>query len=232
VPCTCLLRTGLDRLDVLPAPQAAALRGALGLAVTDGDDRFLIGLAALSLLSELADGAALLCVVDDAHWLDGASADALLFAARRLDAEGVVLLFAARDEGFPTPGLPELRLGPLDRAGVPGAARRTQPEPASPDRGPSTHRGRRKPAGPARTTRHTTGTPTMAPLPLPGRLQQTYYQQVAALPPPTRTFLLVAAGRGDRGTARDSCWPAPRWASRRTMSGVGGTGPGWSRWTT
>ncbi len=87
-----LLRPGLGRLDLLPPPQAQALRGAFGLAGTPGADRFLIGLAALSLLSELAGDGALLCVVDDAHWLDRASADALLFAARRLESEGVVLL--------------------------------------------------------------------------------------------------------------------------------------------
>ena len=110
-----LLRPGLGRLDVLPPPQAQALRGAFGLAGTPGADRFLIGLAALSLLSELAGDGALLCVVDDAHWLDRASADALLFAARRLGSEGVVLLASAREDGFDAPGLPELPLGRLGR---------------------------------------------------------------------------------------------------------------------
>ena len=80
-----------------------------------GADRFLIGLAALSLLSELAGDGALLCVVDDTHWLDRASADALLFAARRLESEGVVLLISAREDGFEAPGLPELPLGRLGR---------------------------------------------------------------------------------------------------------------------
>ncbi|HEX4705714.1 MAG TPA: LuxR C-terminal-related transcriptional regulator [Pseudonocardiaceae bacterium] len=188
-----LLRPGLGRLDELPAPQAAALRGALGLAVTDGDDRFLIGLAALSLLAELADGAALLCIVDDAHWLDGASADALLFAARRLDAEGIVLLFAARDTGFAAQGLPELRLGPLDRAAARALLDEHSPDlPGSvADRVLAEADGNplallELPGTPA-------GTPTMAPLPLPGRLQETYYQQVTALPAATRRFLLVAA---------------------------------------
>jgi hypothetical protein len=91
------------------------LRGAFGLAATPGADRFLIGLAALSLLSELAGDGALLCVVDDAHWLDRASADALLFAARRLESEGVVLLASAREDGFEAPGVPELSLGRLSR---------------------------------------------------------------------------------------------------------------------
>src|SRR4029079_8378107 len=110
-----LLRPGLGRLDVLPPPQALALRGACGLAGTPGADRFLIGLAALSLLAELAGDGALLCVVDDAHWLDRASADALLFAARRRGSEGVVLLASAREDGCEAPGLPELALGRLGR---------------------------------------------------------------------------------------------------------------------
>jgi predicted ATPase len=110
-----LLRPALGRLDLLPPPQARALRGAFGLAATPGADRFLIGLAALSLLSELAGDGALLCVVDDAHWLDRASADALLFAARRLESEGVVLLASAREDGFEAPGVPELSLGRLSR---------------------------------------------------------------------------------------------------------------------
>jgi hypothetical protein len=110
-----LLRPVMGRIDALPEPQAAALRGAFGLSARGGDDRFLAGLAVLSLLSELSEDQPVLCVVDDAHWLDAASADALLFAARRLDAEGIALLFAARDGGFSAPGLAELRLGGLDR---------------------------------------------------------------------------------------------------------------------
>src|SRR6516162_2092804 len=113
-----LLRPGLGRLDVLPPPQARALRGAFGLAEAPGTDRFLIGLAALSLLSELAGSGALLCLIDDAHWLDRASADALLFTARRLEAEGVLMMLAARagPSPFAAPGLRDLSLAPLDSA--------------------------------------------------------------------------------------------------------------------
>jgi tetratricopeptide (TPR) repeat protein len=92
-----LLLHCLDRLDSLPAPQAAALRAAFGLADAPGVDRFLAGLATLTLLSEVAGDGPLLCLVDDAQWLDRASWDALLFAGRRLGAEGVVLLLAVRN---------------------------------------------------------------------------------------------------------------------------------------
>ncbi|HEX4222362.1 MAG TPA: ATP-binding protein, partial [Pseudonocardiaceae bacterium] len=109
-----LLRPAFDRLTTLPQPQADALSGAFGLIGAHGSDRFLVGLATLSLLAELAGDGALLCVVDDAHWLDQVSADALVFAARRLDREGVALLFAARDAGFAAPGLAELGLTGID----------------------------------------------------------------------------------------------------------------------
>jgi DNA-binding CsgD family transcriptional regulator len=92
-----LLRDNLHRLDSLPAPQAAALRAAFGLAEAPGMDRFLAGLATLTLLSEVGADGPVLCLVDDAQWLDRASIDALLFAGRRLGAEGVVLLIATRD---------------------------------------------------------------------------------------------------------------------------------------
>ena len=105
-----LLRPALDRIGALPDVQADALRGALGLAKAGPPDRFLVGLAVLSLLAELAADQPLLCVVDDAQWLDRASADALLFAARRLDSESIVLLLCARTGAFPAAGLPELTL--------------------------------------------------------------------------------------------------------------------------
>ncbi|CAN3985408.1 ATP-binding protein [Kitasatospora purpeofusca] len=111
-----LLRPALDRLGLLPEPQADALRAAFGLAAPTGQDRFLTGLGVLTLLSEYAGESPLLCLVDDAQWVDRASLDALAFAARRLDSEGVVMVFAVRE---PVPlGLPELRLDALDREAV------------------------------------------------------------------------------------------------------------------
>ena len=112
-----LVRPALSHLDRLPRPQAAALGSALGLQEGAGEERFLVYAACLSLLSELADRRPVLCLVDDAHWLDKASADALLFVARRLDAEGIVMLFAAREgevRGFEAEDLPSLAVEPLD----------------------------------------------------------------------------------------------------------------------
>ncbi|MBV8711665.1 MAG: AAA family ATPase, partial [Solirubrobacterales bacterium] len=118
-----ILRPILGYLERLPDPQARALRGALGLETTVASDRFLIYLAALSLLAEAAEDHRVLCLVDDAHWLDEASADALVFVARRLEAEGIVMLLSARERDvrhFNASGLPELKLGPLphDAAGA------------------------------------------------------------------------------------------------------------------
>src|SRR5215469_8620484 len=110
-----LLRPVLDRIEALPGPQATALRGALGLSERGGD-RFLTGLAVLSLMSEIAEEQPVLCLIDDAHWLDAASANELLFTARRLEAEGVAMVVAARDgpPSFAALGLPDLTLAPLD----------------------------------------------------------------------------------------------------------------------
>ena len=112
-----LLRPALEHIDELPQPQAAALRGALGLEVEEGSaqERFLIFAACLSLLSELAERRPVLCLVDDAHWLDAGSADALRFVVRRLDAEGIVMLFGAREgEGFDATDIPQLHLQGLE----------------------------------------------------------------------------------------------------------------------
>jgi len=110
----------------LPVPQARALRVAFGLEDGPTVEPFMVGMATLSALTDAAEGGPVVCVVDDAHWLDSASADALLFAARQLDADPVVMVFAARNTGgdaaagaFRPQGLPVLELGGLDE----GAAR-------------------------------------------------------------------------------------------------------------
>src|SRR3954454_16245101 len=111
-----LLASMLDRLEGLPAPQSEALRTVFGLASGRAPDRFFVGLAVLSLLSDVAEEQPLLCVVDDEQWLDRASADALAFVARRLDRESVGLIFAARAPNDQLTGLPELVVGGLSEA--------------------------------------------------------------------------------------------------------------------
>ena len=98
----------LTRLDGLPEPQREALRTAFGLSAGPAPDRFLVGLAVLSLLSEEAGEQPLLCLVDDHQWLDSASAQALGFVARRLAANPVGLVLTARDPVAELAGLPEL----------------------------------------------------------------------------------------------------------------------------
>ena len=100
----------LDHLEHLPQPQADALRTAFGLIEGQAPDRFLVGLAVLSLLSEAAAQRPLVCLVDDCQWLDRASAQALAFAARRIQAEGVLLAFAAREPSQDFEGIPRFEV--------------------------------------------------------------------------------------------------------------------------
>jgi predicted ATPase len=112
-----LLRPLLPHLDTLPAPQARALQVAFGQQEGPAVDPFLVALATLAMLTDAAETQAVLAVIDDAHWLDDASADALLFAARRLQADAVVLAFTARENDsrtFTADSITELRLEGLD----------------------------------------------------------------------------------------------------------------------
>src|SRR5215207_8555943 len=112
-----LLGPVLGRLTEIPSPQATALGAALGLNEGRANERFLVFAGCLSLLAAAAEQRPVLCVVDDAHWLDAASADAVLFVARRLSAEGVSILVGAREAErghFDARDLPSLVLGGLD----------------------------------------------------------------------------------------------------------------------
>ncbi|NUS83551.1 MAG: ATP-binding protein, partial [Streptomyces sp.] len=111
-----VLRPVTGSLDALPEPQCDAVRAALGLAAGGEGDRYLLGAGVLSLLAEAAAPDGLICVVDDFQWVDPASADALLFAARRLRTERIAMLFAVRGDA-PVKGVPLT----VDVPGLPGA---------------------------------------------------------------------------------------------------------------
>src|SRR6201988_3752380 len=106
----------LDELQRLPPPQRDAVRTAFGMSPGAVPDRFLIGLGVLSLLSEVAEEQPLVCLVDDEQWLDRASAQVLGFVARRLVAESVGMVFAARTPSSDLAGLGELRVEGLQEA--------------------------------------------------------------------------------------------------------------------
>ena len=111
-----LLVPFLAGLDGLPVPQQQALRSAFGLVAGPPPDRFLVGLAALTLLTDAAAARPVLCLVDDAQWLDQVSVEVLGFVARRLYADRVGMVFAAREgeeQALALSGLPELTVGGL-----------------------------------------------------------------------------------------------------------------------
>jgi DNA-binding CsgD family transcriptional regulator len=212
-----LLRPALDHLPALPRTQQDALGAALGLRRAGPYDRFLVGVAVLSLLAELAEDRPLACLADDAHWLDGASASALEFAARRLDAEGIALIFAARDNHavFPASGLPVLQLGGLDAASAAAllADHAGGLGPATRSRILAEARG--NPLGlielpaaylAAPPALPTAGWPGSTALALTDRLQQAFEGQIRRLPAGTRTILLAAASEdsGDLGVLLDA----------------------------
>jgi DNA-binding CsgD family transcriptional regulator len=187
-----LLRPALTALDRIPEPQAAALEGALALRPASAQDRFAVGAATLSLLAAHSEEAPVAVLVDDAHWLDGSSADALLFAIRRLVADPIAVLVAVRD-GEPSfvdgAQLPILQLGGLDRdtaaalvgavavdrlyaatAGNPLALLELAPEAA-----------------------RLAEIPLDAPAPIVGRVARGFVRRAASLPERTRRALLLAA---------------------------------------
>ncbi len=190
----------LDRLGRLPGPQRAALGTAFGLESGPAPDLFFVGLAVLSLLSEAAGERPLVCVVDDAQWLDRVSAQALGFAARRLLAESVLVVFAAREPGADLRGLPELVVEglqdpdarelldsvvrwPLDERVAERIVAETRGNPLALLELP---RG----LSPAELDGGF-GLPDV--LPLPGRIEQSFLRRVESLPEQSRLLLVVAA---------------------------------------
>jgi DNA-binding NarL/FixJ family response regulator len=205
-----LLRAELGRLGGLPDVQAAALATALGLAAGTAPDRFLVGVAVLSLLSEVAADAPLLCVVDDAHWLDSESVDALAFAARRLEAEGVAMLLATTDASgsLTNADLPVLTVVGLDRAGSDALLEARCPRPPAPQVCASLWRlTSGSPLALLEVSAALTRSQLSGEQPLPEdvalgvALQHTMLARTRTLPETTQTLLLVAAaeGTGDLG---------------------------------
>jgi DNA-binding CsgD family transcriptional regulator len=192
----------LDRLDQLPVPQRDALATVFGQRVGPAPDRFLVGLATLTLLAEVAEAQPLVCVVDDAHWLDQASAQILGFVARRLLAEQVALVFAARtgvgDQVLT--GLPELAVGglgdrdarallldnvpgPLDAAVVDQLVSESHGNPLALLELPRTWR----------TAALAGGFGLPASQPIAGRIEQSYIRRLRRLPADAQLLVLAAA---------------------------------------
>jgi DNA-binding CsgD family transcriptional regulator len=190
----------LHRLEGLPTPQRHALEIPFGLSEGPAPDRFFVGLAVLGLLSEAAQERPLLCVIDDAQWLDGASAQALAFVARRLQAESVVVLFAVREPIRELDALPELVVEGLRDSDarqlltsvVPGRL-----DPRVADQLVAEAHG--NPLALSELPRGLTpaqlagGFGFPEALSLVGRIEERFLQRLEALPADTRRWLLVAA---------------------------------------
>jgi DNA-binding CsgD family transcriptional regulator len=190
----------LEHAASLPVPQREALRTAFGLSAGSVPDRFLVGLAVLGLLSETAGQRPLVCVVDDMQWLDYASAQALGFAARRLAADPVGLVFAARVPGKDVAGLPELVVAGLAEGDARELLESVLTGPLDPrvrDRIIADTHG-----NPLALLELTTGLPPAqrtggfglpGAVPLDGRIEESFGRQLEALPAQTRRLLQLAA---------------------------------------
>ena len=190
----------LDRLEQLSDRQQEALGVAFGVSSGEPPDRFLVGLSVLSLFSEVAQDQPLLCVVDDAHWLDHASAQTLAFVARRLLAERVGLVFATREPGSELQRLPQLHLrglgasdarsllvsalgGPLDERIVERIVAETHGNPLALLELP------RGLAAPELAAGFGCSVPEM----LPDRIKESFQRRLEELPAETLRLLLLAA---------------------------------------
>jgi DNA-binding CsgD family transcriptional regulator len=195
-----LLTPMLDRLEQLPDPQGEALRIAFGLGLGSAPDRFLVGLATLSLLAEVAEGHPLVGVVDDAQWLDRASVQVLGFVARRLAAESVGLVVATRVPSDELAGLPELVVQGLGEADARALLAAALPGPLDAqviDRLVAETRG--NPLALLELPRGLTPAELAGGFALPDALalsetiEGSFRRRLEALPEKTRSLLLVAA---------------------------------------
>ncbi len=214
----------LAHLDGLPQPQQRALRVALGLVSGDAPDRFLVALGALTLMAEVAEKQPLLCLVDDAHWLDYASRQVLGFVARRLVAEPVAIVFAVREpsDDRELVGLPSLSIEGLDDEDARSLLATVIPgrlDERVRDRIIAETRGNplallELPRGlSAAQLAGGFGLPRV--LPLAGRIEQSFLRRLEDLPDETRLLLLLAA-------AEPAGEPAVMWRAA-TRLGVGTT---------
>ena len=198
-----LLRPALGALERIPGPQAAALEGALALRPAAAQDRFAVGAATLSLLAAYAEDSPLVTLVDDAHWLDGSSADALLFAVRRLVADPIAVVVAVRD-GEPSfvdgAGLPILQVEGLDR----GAAAALVGDSAADRLHRATGGNPLALLELASDAAGLTDVPLDTPAPIVGRIADGFIERASALPQGAREALLLAAAsdRGDLATLK------------------------------
>ncbi|MGH3831749.1 MAG: AAA family ATPase [Pseudonocardiaceae bacterium] len=198
-----LLRPVQHLLPELPQSQAAALAGALALGPPVAGDRFAVAAATLNLLATAAQGGSLLCIVDDAHWLDPSSAEALVFAARRMEAAGSVLVFTVRGS---EPGagrfdvLEHVRLGGLDAESATALLARATGHPMPPqvvqrllaDTGGNPLALLELP-GQLTEDQLSGRTPILEPLPISSLLRESIVRRVNGLPPGARTALLLVA---------------------------------------
>ena len=197
-----LLLPVLGQIDRLPAPQRDALLSAFGMKEAAAPDRFLIALAVLELLSEVAERTSLLVVAEDAQWLDRSSAEVLASVARRVEHEPIVVLVASRDDEqnpFGDAGLPELLLGGLTEAAAVALLKARAPDLTTAVRELLLKQAEGNPLAlvelPIVLSEDERGgrSPVPAPLPLTERLERAFALKAAKLPPSARTLLLLAA---------------------------------------
>ncbi|MFC0453670.1 helix-turn-helix transcriptional regulator [Rhodococcus jostii] len=198
----------LHQLERLPAPQRDALGIAFGLRAANSPDRFLVGLAVLSLLSEVAEEQPLVCLIDDMQWLDHASVQALAFAGRRLLAEPVLLVFAVREiRQQELLGLPDLvvdGIGDRDARQLLTSAIRGRLDAQVLDRIIAETHGNplallELPRG--LTSAQLAGGFGLPTRPLASRIEQSFRSRLEVLPPETQLLLLTASAEpvGDAG---------------------------------